>query len=42
MTSVVDSRLLQAYLVRVVEERLLQLFAEGKLFGTVHTCIGQE
>src|SRR5436190_12615705 len=29
-------------LVRAVEERLLSLFSEGKLFGTTHTCIGQE
>jgi 2-oxoisovalerate dehydrogenase E1 component len=32
----------RALLIRGVEERLLSLFAEGKLFGTVHTCIGQE
>src|SRR5919197_3634460 len=32
----------KAMLIRSVEERLLTLFAEGKLFGTVHTCIGQE
>lgn len=32
----------KAVLIRAVEERLLSLFAEGKLFGTVHTCIGQE
>jgi 2-oxoisovalerate dehydrogenase E1 component len=32
----------QAVLIRGVEQRLLGLFAEGKLFGTVHTCIGQE
>lgn len=31
-----------AILIREVEMRLLALFAEGKLFGTVHTCIGQE
>ncbi len=31
-----------AYLVRTVEEQLLQLFAVGKLSGTTHTCIGQE
>ena len=31
-----------AWLIRRTEQRLLQLFAEGKLFGTVHTCIGQE
>jgi 2-oxoisovalerate dehydrogenase E1 component len=29
-------------LIRAVEERLLGLFSEGKLFGTTHTCIGQE
>jgi len=32
----------RAMLIRSVEQRLLSLFAEGKLFGTVHTCIGQE
>jgi 2-oxoisovalerate dehydrogenase E1 component len=32
----------KALLIRNVEKRLLALFAEGKLFGTVHTCIGQE
>ncbi|WP_086663568.1 dehydrogenase E1 component subunit alpha/beta [Lentzea kentuckyensis] len=31
-----------ALLIRAVEERLLELFAEGTLSGTVHTCIGQE
>jgi 2-oxoisovalerate dehydrogenase E1 component len=31
-----------AYLIREVENRLLRLFSEGKLSGTVHTCIGQE
>ena len=32
----------QALTIRQVEQRLLGLFSEGKLFGTVHTCIGQE
>lgn len=32
----------KALIARFVEERLLSLFSEGKLFGTVHTCIGQE
>jgi 2-oxoisovalerate dehydrogenase E1 component len=32
----------QAVLIRRTEQRLLSLYAEGKLFGTVHTCIGQE
>src|SRR5262249_50810665 len=34
--------LAKAMLIRGVERRLLDLFSEGKLFGTVHTCIGQE
>ena len=34
--------LTKALLIRQVEQRLLKLFVEGKLFGTVHTCIGQE
>lgn len=29
-------------MIRAVENRLLGLFAEGKLNGTVHTCLGQE
>ncbi len=32
----------QAYLVRTVEQQLLELFSAGKLTGTTHTCIGQE
>jgi len=32
----------QAFLIRCVEEKFLELFSEGKLSGTVHTCIGQE
>jgi 2-oxoisovalerate dehydrogenase E1 component len=31
-----------AYLVRTVEQQLLELFSAGKLSGTTHTCIGQE
>jgi len=31
-----------ALTIRHVEERLLALFSEGRIFGTVHTCIGQE
>lgn len=31
-----------ALLIRRAEECLLDLFKVGKLFGTVHTCIGQE
>ena len=32
----------RAMTIRAVEQKLLDLFAEGKLVGTVHTCIGQE
>lgn len=32
----------QALLIRQVEETFLELFAKGKLNGTVHTCVGQE
>ena len=32
----------KALITRFVEESLLSLFSEGKLYGTVHTCIGQE
>jgi 2-oxoisovalerate dehydrogenase E1 component len=32
----------RALLLRTVEESLLRLFAEGKVAGTTHTCIGQE
>jgi 2-oxoisovalerate dehydrogenase E1 component len=41
-TSPQPDHLVQACLIRAVEERLLQLFAEGKVAGTTHTCIGQE
>jgi len=34
--------LAKALTIRRTEERLLKLFADGKLSGTVHTCIGQE
>lgn len=37
-----DSILKKAILIRSVEQRLLELFSQGKLFGTVHTCIGEE
>jgi TPP-dependent pyruvate/acetoin dehydrogenase alpha subunit len=32
----------QMVTIRLVEERLLSLFSEGALNGTVHTCLGQE
>lgn len=37
-----DKIVAKALRIRLVEEKLLKLFNEGKLNGTVHTCIGQE
>jgi 2-oxoisovalerate dehydrogenase E1 component len=38
-----EPRLLEKALgIRLFEQTLLKLFSEGRLFGTVHTCIGQE
>ena len=28
--------------IRLFEDRLVSLFEEGKVYGTAHTCIGQE
>jgi 2-oxoisovalerate dehydrogenase E1 component len=38
-----EERLIRKALgIRLFEQRILKLFSEGRLFGTVHTCIGQE
>lgn len=37
-----DSMITRAFLIREAEQRFLALFSEGKLAGTVHTCVGQE
>ena len=31
-----------AFLIRAVETALLDLFSQGKMNGTIHTCVGQE
>ena len=36
------ARLVQAVVIRETEMAFLGLFAEGRLHGTVHTCVGQE
>jgi len=38
----ISGALAQMELIRAFEQRLLALFSEGKIFGTTHTCIGQE
>ena len=42
MNASTSTHLYQACVIRAVEEALLRLFAEGKVSGTTHTCIGQE
>src|SRR5437016_5461008 len=43
LTSGMDKELFKrAATIRHFEERLLALFSQGRLSGTVHTCIGQE
>jgi 2-oxoisovalerate dehydrogenase E1 component len=38
-----DAKTLEsALLIRRTEEALLRLYGEGKIHGTVHTCVGQE
>ncbi|MDR0221700.1 MAG: hypothetical protein LBI54_09905 [Lachnospiraceae bacterium] len=32
----------QMLTIRIFEETLLSLFSQGKIFGTTHTCLGQE
>lgn len=38
----VEEAYIKMLIVRRFEENLLRLFGENKLFGTTHTCIGQE
>jgi 2-oxoisovalerate dehydrogenase E1 component len=37
-----SNEIIHSLIIREVENKLLELFSQGKLFGTVHTCIGQE
>jgi 2-oxoisovalerate dehydrogenase E1 component len=32
----------EAILIRLVEQKFLDLFSQGRMNGTVHTCVGQE
>ena len=38
----VNKLIKRAFLIRFAEEKLLSLFKEGRINGTVHTCLGQE
>ncbi len=43
MEAEIKNRIIEkAVLIRCFESRLLELFSQGRIFGTVHTCIGQE
>jgi 2-oxoisovalerate dehydrogenase E1 component len=37
-----ETQIQQALLIRAVEQQFLQLFAQNRMNGTVHTCVGQE
>jgi len=37
-----QKEIIEALLIRRIEESFLELFSQGKLNGTVHTCVGQE
>lgn len=41
--TIINHRIIkEALRIRKVEEKFLELFSQGKLNGTVHTCVGQE
>jgi pyruvate dehydrogenase E1 component alpha subunit len=42
MTALADADVESMLLIRYFELRLLELFADGLLHGTTHTCLGQE
>jgi 2-oxoisovalerate dehydrogenase E1 component len=42
LDEIAEADVAKALLIRRVEQKFLDLFSDGKLFGTVHTCIGQE
>lgn len=43
IATTLDHKLIkEALTIRRVEEKFLELFSQGKLNGTVHTCVGQE
>ncbi len=41
-TTVCKDFIRQAILIRQVEQKFLELFSQGRMNGTVHTCVGQE
>ncbi len=38
----VDQQITEAIRIRLVEQKFLELFSQGLMNGTVHTCVGQE
>lgn len=42
VTTINHKLIKEALTIRHVEEKFLELFSQGKLNGTVHTCVGQE
>jgi 2-oxoisovalerate dehydrogenase E1 component len=42
LSSIPNWMISEAILIRLVEQKFLDLFSQGKMNGTVHTCVGQE
>lgn len=42
ISKIPDWMVREAILIRLVEEKFIDLFSQGKMNGTVHTCVGQE
>jgi 2-oxoisovalerate dehydrogenase E1 component len=42
LSSIPNAFIEEALLIRLVEQKFLDLFSKGQINGTVHTCVGQE
>jgi len=42
VSSIPEWMIREAILIRLVEQKFIDLFSQGKMNGTVHTCVGQE
>ncbi len=40
--AIASADIAEAILIRQVEEKFLEIFSQGRMNGTVHTCVGQE
>jgi 2-oxoisovalerate dehydrogenase E1 component len=42
LSSIPNAVIREALLIRLVEQKFIELFSQGRMNGTVHTCVGQE